>query len=479
LPAAEPGPTAIRLGLDRPPDKLSAVLEEALKRAREARSQDLEDLLELLAIPSVSALHAHDVDTRRACDWVAGRLRRMGMTVEVADVPGGRHPVISAQWLGRPGKPTLAIYGHYDVQPPDPLDEWVTPPFQPTVRDGRVYARGACDNKGQVLAGIKAAEHAFATGGPPLNLRFLIEGEEEISGTSLPRFLRENAARLPSEYVLIADGEFTAPGMPNLLTGLRGLLYTEIVAEGAAADLHSGIFGGVAPNPLNTLAHVISALKPRDGRITIPGFYDDVVPPTEEEVASWDRLKDEATVLRLMGAGALEGEEDFSPAERTWGRPTLDVHGVIGGFIGEGSKTVIPARARAKVSMRLVPRQDPGKIFESLLAYVGGLKTPGVELSVVKLNEAPPVLAGVDHPGIEAARKAFRKSFGAEPVLVREGGSVPVTVDFQEALRPMLMLTGFGLPDDALHSPNEKMDVEQYHLGTEFVLQLMEELGAG
>jgi acetylornithine deacetylase/succinyl-diaminopimelate desuccinylase-like protein len=452
---------------------------DALRRAKEGRAQAQADLLEFLAIPSVSSLPAHDADTRRACEWTADRLRRMGMTVEVADLPGGRHPVISAEWLGRPGKPTLAIYGHYDVQPPDPLEEWLTPPFEPTIRDGRVYARGACDNKGQVLAGIKAAEHAFATGGPPLNLRFLVEGEEEISGPSLPRFLRENAARIPSDYVLIADGEFTAPGLPNLLTGLRGLLYTEIVAEGAAADLHSGIFGGVAPNPLNTLAHAISALKGRDGKITIPGFYDDVVQPAAEEVASWDRVKDEATLKRLMAVRALEGEEGFSPAERTWGRPTLDVHGIVGGFVGEGSKTVIPARAKAKVSMRLVPKQDPGKIHDALVTYLQGLETPGVALSLVRLGQAPPVLAGVDHPGIAAARKAYVKSFGAEPVLVREGGSVPVTVDFQEALKPMLMLTGFGLPDDALHSPNEKMDLEQYHRGTEMVLHLMEELVAG
>jgi acetylornithine deacetylase/succinyl-diaminopimelate desuccinylase-like protein len=453
--------------------------DEALRRAREGREQAQADLLEFLAIPSVSSLSVHDADSRRACDWTADRLRRMGMTVEVADVPGGRHPVISAEWLGRPGKPTLAIYGHYDVQPPDPLEEWFTPPFEPTIRDGQVYARGACDNKGQIFAGIKAAEHAFAAGGPPLNLRFLIEGEEEIGGPSLPRFLRENADRIPSDYVLIADGEFTAPGVPNLLTGLRGMFYTEIVAEGSAADLHSGIFGGVAPNPLNTLAHVISALKGRDGRVTIPGFYDDVVQPTEEEVASWDRVKDEAALKRLMAVRALEGEEEFSPAERTWGRPTLDVHGIVGGFVGEGSKTVIPARAKAKVSMRLVPEQDPDKIEESLATYLTGLETPGVKLSLITLAKAPPVRAGVDHPGIAAARKAFAKSFGAEPVLVREGGSVPVTIDFQEALRPMLMLTGFGLPDDALHSPNEKMDLEQYHLGTEMVLHLMEELVAG
>ncbi|MDQ6918320.1 MAG: dipeptidase [Candidatus Dormibacteraeota bacterium] len=455
------------------------MLDDALRRAKDGRGEAEADFVEFLKIPSVSSLPAHDADTRRACDWTAERLRRMGMTVEVAEVPGGRHPVISAEWLGRPGKPTLAIYGHYDVQPPDPLEEWLTPPFEPTIRDGRVYARGACDNKGQVLAGIKAAEHAFATGGPPLNLRFLVEGEEEISGPSLPRFLRENAARIPSDYVLIADGEFTAPGLPNLLTGLRGLLYTEILAEGAAADLHSGIFGGVAPNPLNTLAHVIAALKETDGRITIPGFYDDVVPPMAEEVASWDRFKDEATLKRLMGVRALEGEEEFSPAVRTWGRPTLDVHGIVGGFIGQGSKTVIPARAKAKVSMRLVPHQDPDKIHDSLATYLKGLETPGVKLTLATLGKAVPVLAGVDHPGIAAARMAFVKSYGAEPVLVREGGSVPVTVDFQEALKPMLMLTGFGLPDDSLHSPNEKMDLEQYHLGTEMVLHLMEELVAG
>ncbi|TMD10006.1 MAG: M20 family dipeptidase, partial [Chloroflexi bacterium] len=310
------------------------MLQQALERARAGRKEAESDFFEFLAIPSVSSLRRHDDDTRRACGWVAERLTRMGMKVEVAEMPGGRHPVIAAEWLGQPGAPTVAIYGHYDVQPVDPVDEWVTPPFTPTVRDGRVFARGACDNKGQVLAGIKAAEHAFATGGPPVNLRFLIEGEEEISGDSLPRFVRENAARLKTDYLFLADGEFTAPGLPNLLTALRGLLYTEIHAVGSTADLHSGIFGGVAPNPLNTLAHVISALKGRDGRITIPGFYDPVVPPAPEEVEGWQRLpKDEATLKQLMGVTALEGEAEFSPVERTWARPTLDVHGVIGGFI--------------------------------------------------------------------------------------------------------------------------------------------------
>jgi len=455
------------------------MLQQALERARAGRKEAESDFFEFLAIPSVSSLRRHDDDTRRACGWVAERLTRMGMKVEVAEMPGGRHPVIAAEWLGQPGAPTVAIYGHYDVQPVDPVDEWVTPPFTPTVRDGRVFARGACDNKGQVLAGIKAAEHAFATGGPPVNLRFLIEGEEEISGDSLPRFVRENAARLKTDYLFLADGEFTAPGLPNLLTALRGLLYTEIHAVGSTADLHSGIFGGVAPNPLNTLAHVISALKGRDGRITIPGFYDPVVPPAPEEVEGWQRLpKDEATLKRLMGVTALEGEAEFSPVERTWARPTLDVHGVIGGFIEEGSKTVIPARAAAKVSLRLVPDQDPEAVFRALEAYLPRLTTPGVRLTLEKLNSASPVVCGVEHPGIGAASRSFKQAFGAEPVLVREGGSVPVTIAFKEALNPNLLVTGFGLPDDALHSPNEKMDLEQYHRGTEMVLYLLDELVA-
>lgn len=447
--------------------------------ARSSRPQAEQDLFSFLRIPSVSSLPRHNSDTRRAGEWVAERLRRTGMKVEMHDVEGGWHPVIAAEWLGRPGKPTLTIYGHYDVQPVDPIDEWVSPPFEPTVRNGNVYARGACDNKGQILAGIKAVEHAFAAGGPPLNVRFLIEGEEEVTGPSLPQFVRANASRLATDYLIIADGEFTGPGLPNLLTGLRGILYTELVAEGAAADLHSGIFGGVAPNPLNTLAHVISALKGRDGKISIPGFYDDVQAPAPDEVAAWKKMpKDEAALNTAMATRAIEGEAEFSPVERIWARPTLDVHGIVGGFVDEGKKTVIPARAKAKVSMRLVPNQDPAKILASLGRYVQELSTPGIAMSVNDLGQAKPVLSGVDHAGVAAAIRAFQKSFGATPVLVREGGSVPVALDFQEALAPKMLLTGFGLPDDALHSPNEKMSLEQYHLGTEMMLQLMEELSS-
>jgi len=456
------------------------VLEPALQAARDQREKSQADLFELIRIPSVSALPEHDQDCRRAADWIVRRLRGAGMDVELVDVPGPghRHPVISAEWLGAgAGATTLAIYGHYDVQPPDPLEEWQSPPFEPTVRDGFVYARGADDNKGQVMCGIRAAELALATGGPPVNLRFLIEGEEEVGGPSLPEFVKREAARLRTDYLLIADGQFTAPGLPDLLTGLRGLLYTEVEAVGAAADLHSGIYGGVAPNPLNTLAHAISALKGRDGRVTVPGFYDAVVPPDERELADWRRLPvTEGDLKQSLGVTALEGEAEFSPFERRWARPTLDVHGILGGFQGEGPKTVIPARAKAKISMRLVPEQDPDRIFDTFAEYIDALSTPGVRLSARKLSSARAVRTGTDHPGVEAAARAFEAAYGARPVFVREGGSIPVTVDFQEALRTHLLVTGFGLPGDALHSPNEKYSLDQYFRGIEMVLHLMENL---
>lgn len=453
------------------------MLSRALELARAGREQAERDLFELISIPTVSTLPAHAEDCRRAAGWLAGRLRGMGMSVEVVDVPGEKHPVVAAEWLGRPGAPTVAIYGHYDVQPPDPLGEWTSPPFEPVVRDGFVFARGSDDNKGQHMCGVKAAEHWFAAGGPPVNLRFLIEGEEEISGRALPRFLRENASRLRSDYVFIADGGFTAPGMPNLTTALRGLLYTEIEVRGAAVDLHSGIYGGVAPNPFNTLAHVLSALKGRDGRVTIPGFYDGVEAPAAAELESWARLPvTEAGELAAMEVPALEGEGGFTAAERKWARPTLDVHGVVGGFTGDGAKTVIPALATAKVSMRLVPFQDPARVLASLRTYAAALATPGTVVSVREVSSAPPVLTGTDHPGVAAASRAFESAFGAPAVLQREGGSIPVTVDFQEALGARMLVTGFGLPGDALHSPNEHYSLDQYHRGTEMVIHLLDEL---
>jgi acetylornithine deacetylase/succinyl-diaminopimelate desuccinylase-like protein len=454
--------------------------DQVLARARERRAEAEADLFELISIPSVSALPEHRADCRRAAGWLADRLRGLGMEVEVADVLEGGHPVVVAEWLGRPGAPTLTVYGHYDVQPPDPLDQWNSPPFEPTVRDGFVYARGADDNKSQHLASIQAAGHWFATGGPPLNLRFLLEGEEEVAGRSLPAYVRANAGRLATDYLLIADGSFVAPGLPALVTGLRGLLYVEIEVTGPRVDLHSGVFGGVAPNPFNSLAHVLAGLKDREGVVRIPGFYDAVEAPTEQELADWSTLPiDDDRLRAAMGVAELAGEPGYSAQERRSARPTLDVHGVVGGFTGAGQKTVIPARATAKVSLRLVPHQDPAAVLAALREAASALATAGTSVRVTQLSAAPAVQMRADHPGVDALRTAFAAAYGAEPVLMREGGSIPVTVDLQEALHTRLLVTGFGLPDDALHSPNERMSLDQYHRAVEAVIHLGHELAAG
>jgi acetylornithine deacetylase/succinyl-diaminopimelate desuccinylase-like protein len=447
-------------------------LEQALERARAGRATAEADLFEELRIPSVSTLPEHDADVRRNCEWLADRFRSLGFEVAVTDVSAGGHPVLQADHRAGKGMPSLTIYGHYDVQPPDPLELWESPPFEPTVRDGLVFARGSADNKGNHMAALKAAEYALAAGGPPVDLRFILEGEEEITGPSLPRYIRENADRLRTDHVLLWDGGFSPDGRPELVTGLRGILYVELVASGPAVDLHSGAFGGVAPNPLNTLAHVIAALKDRAGRITIPGFYDGVGEPAAEETVDWDRSPAFGERLRvLMGARALEGEADFSPVDRIWSRPTLDVNGILGGFTGEGKKTVIPASGRAKVSMRLVPGQDPERILDSLREYVSELSTPGVQIEVVLLGAAPPVLAGADHEAARALSDAYAASFGQPAARLRTGGSIPVAVDFQEALGAPLVISGLSQPGAGAHSPNERFSLDHFHRGTETLLR--------
>jgi acetylornithine deacetylase/succinyl-diaminopimelate desuccinylase-like protein len=373
----------------------------------------------------------------------------------------------------------VTVYGHYDVQPPDPLDEWVSPPFEPALRDGNLYARGAADNKGNHMVAVKAAEHLHAAGGLPVNLRFILEGEEEISGHSLPSFLRKHGGELKTDAVLVWDGGMDEDGMPTLATALRGLVYTELHATGPAVDLHSGTYGGVAPNPINTLARVIAELKDRDGRVTIPGFYDDVRPPSDEELDAWRKAdaRYAATVLQLTGARALEGEPHHMAMERAGSRPTLDVNGILGGFVGEGQKTVIPARAFAKVSMRLVPDQDPARIFAALQERVSKLTTPGVEIDVRMLSSAPPVTSGVDNEPARALRAAFQEAFERETSLVRVGGSIPVAVDFQQAVGAPLLISGIAQADCALHSPNEHLLVDNYHRGIEALIRFMCAMG--
>jgi acetylornithine deacetylase/succinyl-diaminopimelate desuccinylase-like protein len=456
-----------------------ALLEAALANAKAARDADLEDLIEELRIPSVSTLLERREDCLRNARWLSDRMQALGMKVEIVDVIKGGIPVVVADWNGQPGKPHLTIYGHYDVQPPDPLEEWKSPPFEPQIRDGHVYARGSADNKGNHMTTLKAVEHLFAAGGPPVNLRFLIEGEEEISGRSLAEYLRANGSKLKTDSVLVWDGGFDELGNPTLATGLRGLLYVELQAFGPAVDLHSGMFGGVAPNPINTLARVIGELKDRNGHITIPGFYDDVRKPSDEELAEWKK-KDHAYVeemQKISGARVLEGEPGFLALERTGSRPTLDANGIIGGFTGEGAKTVIPARASAKVSLRLVPDQDWKTVLAALEKQVKALTTPGVEIKVEVIGAAPPVTCDVDHAAAHALRAAFKEAFGRETALVRVGGSIPVSVDFQKSVGAPLMVSGIPQADDAVHSPNEHLAIDHYHRGIEAVIRFICKLG--
>ena len=456
--------------------KTQSVEADALTRASAARAADLKDLIEELRIPSVSTLPERRQDCLRNARWLSDRLKGLGFETEIVDVLHDRGlPVVVADWNGRPGQPHLTIYGHYDVQPPDPMDEWKSPPFEPEIRDGKLFARGAADNKGNHMATVKAVEHLFAAGGPPINIRFVFEGEEEISGESLPRYIRANGSRLKTDAVLIWDSGLDEDGHPTMATALRGLLYVELHATGAAVDLHSGVYGGVAPNPINTLARIVGELKDRHGHITIPGFYDAVVRPSAEELAEWKKKDAEyiETVKQMSGARELEGEEGFLALERTGSRPTLDANGIVGGFTGEGKKTVIPARASAKVSMRLVPDQDWKRILAALEKQVRELSTPGVEVTIDLLGAAPPVTCGVDHPAAQAMRAAYKAAFGKDTSLIRVGGSIPVSIDFQGAVGAPLVISGIAQADSAVHSPNERLVVDNYHRGIDAVIRFI------
>jgi len=452
-----------------------SLLDAAIALARTRRKADLNDLVEELRIPSISTLPERRDDCLRAARWLRDRFAAIDMKTEIVDVREGGLPVVMAEWSGRPGKPHLTIYGHYDVQPVDPVDEWKSPPFEPAVRDGHLYARGAADNKGNHMATLKAVEHLFASGGSPINLRFLLEGEEEITGPSLPQFLRDRGPQLKTDAVLIWDSGMDAEGNPTLATALRGLLYTELRAEGPAVDLHSGTYGGVAPNPINTLARVVAELKDRRGHVTIPGFYDAVREPSAEELAEWKKkdARYAENMLRMTGARSLEGEEGFLALARAGSRPALDANGFIGGFTSKGAKTVIPAEASAKVSMRLVPDQDWEAILAEYEKHVQSLTTPGVDISVEVIGPAPPVTCAVDHEAARALRRAYAEAFGRETALIRVGGSIPVAVDFQHAFGAPLVISGISQADCAIHSPNEHLLIDNYHRGIEAVIRFI------
>lgn len=439
----------------------------------------LDELKEFLRIPSISAQPAHAGDVRRAAEFVAASMRSAGLeNVEI--IPTAGHPLVYGDWLQAPGKPTVLCYGHYDVQPPDPLEEWISPPFEPTVRNGNLYARGSADDKGQVYSQIKAVEALRAVNGkPPVNLKFLIEGEEETGGESIAKYVAENPAKLKADVALVSDTELYAEGIPTLCIGLRGLVYTEIEARGPARDLHSGMYGGAAPNAIFGLIELLSKMKDANGHILIPGMYDDVRPPSPAEKYSWSILPfDEREFLKNeVGSSRLTGEPGYSVFERTWARPTLEVHGIAGGYTAPGAKTVIPAKATAKVSMRLVPDQKPDTVVAAFKKFVKENTPAGIQTEVRILSAGPAIGVNPDHPAIRVAAKAFSDILGRETVFIRSGGSIPIVGDFAAHLGIPTILMGFGLPDDGLHSPNEKYKIANYYSGIMTIAHFFEQYG--
>jgi acetylornithine deacetylase/succinyl-diaminopimelate desuccinylase-like protein len=452
----------------------------AVDYARQNYSHFVDELKTLLRIPSVSTLPEHKSDVLKAATWLAEELKRIGLeNVEVIKTAG--HPLVYGDWLHAAGKPTCLCYGHYDVQPPDPLDEWISPPFEPSERNGNLYARGAVDDKGQMYIHVKAIESLFkANGGKlPINVRVLLEGEEEVGGEQIAKFVRESGDRLEADFALVSDTELFAPDLPTLCVGLRGMIYTEIEARGAKTDLHSGMYGGAAPNPFVALAQIITQLKDSSGRILIPGFYDDVKAPSQDELNTWKQLPFDEEHYREteIGSTRLTGEPGFSVLERTWARPTLDVHGMPGGFIGAGAKTVIPAKAVAKVSMRLVPDMAADKTFAQYKRYVESLTSAGITLDVRLIHSGEAMIIGTNNPYVQAATRALKEVWHKDTVFVRSGGSIPIVGDFEKHLKIPSVMMGFGLPDDNLHAPNEKFHLANFYRGIESVICFFEELG--
>ena len=430
------------------------------------RDKYLDELKALLAIPSISALPQHAADVKRCADWCADEMRRIGLqNVKLIPTPG--NPVVYGDWLGAPGAPTILYYGHYDVQPVDPIELWQTPPFEATIRDGEIYARGAADDKGQVFMHFKAVQaHLTQNGKLPVNMKFIIEGEEEVGSEHLDDFIRGHKTDLAASVVVISDSGMFARGVPSMCYGLRGLVYFQIDLRGSNTDLHSGSFGGAVANPAFVLAQMLTQMKDRGGRIKIPGFYDDVRPLQPEERAAWAQLPfNEKQYKKDFGIPKLFGETGYTTLERTWARPTFEVNGLLSGFTGDGAKTVLPAVAMAKVSMRLVPDQLPNKVAELFEAYVRTITPKTVELKITRMHGGKSWMTAFDNPFVQAAGRAIERGFGKKPIFTREGGSIPVVSTFQEELGLPSVLFGVGLPDENAHAPNEKLDIGNFHNG--------------
>jgi len=432
----------------------------------EHRDEHLQQLMDLLRIPSVSALSEHREDMRRTAEWLAAELRRIGLTrAEVMETGG--HPLVYAERMDNPGGPTALIYGHYDVQPVDPLELWTTPPFEPDIRDGKLYARGASDDKGQVFMHLKVFEALLAVEGRlPVNVKLLIEGEEEIGSRNLERFIATHKDLLRADVVVISDTALYARGVPSLTYALRGLAALEVHVIGAKGDLHSGSFGGAAPNAAQALVQLLATLHRPEGGVAVKGFYDQVRPLTQEERDGFAALGfDERKLMDDLGVDALPGEPGFTALERLWARPTLEINGIFGGFQGEGTKTVIPARAGAKITCRLVPDQDPEQVLDAIEAHLRAHCPPGVKLEIGRMSGTPAAITPIDHPAIRAAMKALTEAYGTEARFIRTGGSIPVVGTFSRVLGTPCVLMGFGLEEENFHAPNEHFHLENFDLG--------------
>ena len=451
-------------------------VDAAIAYAREHQKQALEDLKALVRIPSISTLSEHQADMRRAAEWIAAQLKALGFE-RVDILPTPKHPVLLAEWMkAGPKAPTLLIYGHYDVQPVDPIDLWTSDPFEPTQRGENLYARGASDMKGQLVALLKALEAMRRTSGLPVNVKFLLEGEEEIGSPNLEAFMRAHKDRLACDLCLNVDSGILAADAPSISYGLRGLIYFEIRLQGPATDLHSGTFGGAIDNPATVLCQLIGGMKDRKGRITLPGFYDHVRKLSKDERDELARLPTpEQWWLKQTGSPALGGEEGYTATERAVARPTLDVNGLLGGFTGEGSKTVLPAKAMAKVSMRLVPDQTPEDVRRGLLAYLQANVPAGISFELLEHSACNPAMVERESAAVRAASRALQAVWGKEPLFTRQGGSVPVVALLQDLLDVKVLMLGFGLADDNLHAPNEKQHIPTFHRGTEAFIRFLAE----
>lgn len=459
-------------------------MDQVLQFVEANKDRYLSELKDLIAIPSVSTNPENKQDVERCAQWIADHLKSIGMqNIQIFPTPG--HPIVYADWLNAPGKPTVLFYGHYDVQPVDPVNLWTSPPFEATIRGENLYARGTADDKGQIFIHFKAIEAYMKNiGSLPVNIKMLIEGEEEVGSEHLEQWVKDHKEMLKADLVLISDSSMFAKGVPSICYGLRGLAYMQIDLVGPNKDLHSGSFGGSVHNPIQALTEIIAQLHDKNGRVTIPGFYDDVRPLTKKEREAFKKLPwSDAKYAKSLGVKKLYGEKGFTTLERLWARPTLECNGIWGGFTGEGAKTVLPSEAHAKISMRLVPDQKSEEIAKLFERYIKKIAPPTVKITIKSLHGGEPAITPIDSPGVKAAVAALEKGFGKKPLYQREGGSIPIVVQFKQLLGLDTVLLGFGLPDENAHAPDEHINLDNFFGGirtsVHFYSELPKYLGDG